>query len=65
MSDIICIKCKAANTDDAYVCSNCEISLVVGKLTSLGKGVLPKGFVWELRPKKITVGTKRAGRMDC
>lgn len=56
MDNVICLFCRASNTPDAYFCSNCERSLVVAKLTSLGTGVLTKGFVWEMRPKEITLG---------
>lgn len=56
MDDITCPQCKALNQADAYACSNCKNSLVVGKLTSVGMGVLPKGFVWELRPTQQTLG---------
>lgn len=54
--DVQCLFCHATNPEDAYYCSNCERSLIVGKLTSLGTGVLTKGFVWELRPRHHTMG---------
>jgi hypothetical protein len=56
MQEVPCPFCHAANAPDVSVCANCQRSLVVGKLTSLGTGVLPKGFVWEMRPATITLG---------
>ncbi len=54
--EVQCLFCEAVNAEDAYYCSNCERSLIVGKLTSLGTGILTKGFVWELRPTNHTMG---------
>ena len=56
MADVICLFCRTTNAADAFFCSNCERSLIVGRLTSLGTGVLTKGFVWELRPTNLTLG---------
>jgi hypothetical protein len=56
MEDIACPSCKTVNPNDAFVCQNCQVSLVIGKLTSNGKGVLPKGFVLEMRNKELTLG---------
>lgn len=56
MDDVICLFCRTSNSPDAYFCANCERSLVVAKLTSMGTGVLTKGFVWEFRPKTLTMG---------
>ncbi|RMD78649.1 MAG: GAF domain-containing protein [Lentisphaerae bacterium] len=54
--DVRCLYCDTINSEDAYYCSNCERSLIVGKLTSLGTGVLTKGFTYELRPTSHTLG---------
>ncbi|MCJ8328899.1 MAG: FHA domain-containing protein [Lentisphaeria bacterium] len=56
MQDVICPFCQATNPRDGYICDNCERSLIVGKLTSLGRGVLTKGLVWDLRPCSHTMG---------
>lgn len=56
MQDVVCPYCRANNAPDALFCSNCEQSLIVGKLTSLGTGVLTKGYVWELRPTDQYLG---------
>ena len=56
MDDITCLYCHTANPADAVFCSNCERSLVVGRLTSLGTGVLTKGFMWDMRPTIQTLG---------
>ncbi len=56
MSDVVCLFCRTANPEDSFFCNNCQRSLIVGKLTSLGTGVLTKGFVWELRPTNQTMG---------
>ncbi len=56
MDDITCPQCKAMNQPDADSCNDCDSSLLVGKLTSLGMGVLPKGFVWEMRPGDLSLG---------
>ncbi|MFM1550515.1 MAG: GAF domain-containing protein [Lentisphaeria bacterium] len=56
MDDIACPQCKAINQPDAENCNDCDSSLLVGKLTSLGIGVLPKGFVWEMRPGDLSLG---------
>lgn len=56
MDDITCPQCKALNQPDADSCNDCDSSLLVGKLTSLGIGVLPKGFVWEMRPGDLSLG---------
>ncbi len=56
MNDVVCLFCRTANPEDAFFCNNCQRSLIVGKLTSLGTGVLTKGFVWELRPTNQTMG---------
>lgn len=60
MDDVICLFCRTPNSPDAFFCGNCERSLVVGTLTSLGTGVMTKGFVWELRPKELSVGRQVA-----
>jgi GAF domain-containing protein len=41
---------------DQNECVKCHTSLVAGRLTSLGKGILPSGFVWELHCKDVTLG---------
>lgn len=56
MDQVVCLFCDAPNSPEAYYCGNCERSLVVGKLASLGTGVLPKGFTWDLRPKEMSLG---------
>jgi hypothetical protein len=56
MEDITCPQCKTLNQPDADSCNDCDSSLLVGKLTSLGIGVLPKGFVWEMRPGDLSLG---------
>ncbi|HCN07873.1 MAG TPA: hypothetical protein DIT01_08060 [Lentisphaeria bacterium] len=56
MDDITCPQCKTLNQPDADSCNDCDSSLLVGKLTSLGIGVLPKGFVWEMRPGDLSLG---------
>ena len=56
MDDITCPRCKALNQPNADSCNDCDSSLLVGKLTSVGMGVLPKGLVWELRPGDLSLG---------
>jgi len=56
MDDITCPRCKALNQPNADSCNDCDSSLLVGKLTSVGMGVLPKGLVWDLRPGDLSLG---------
>ena len=54
--DVTCVFCRTTNSSEAYYCANCQRSLIVGKLTSMGTGVLTKGLVWDLRPGRQTLG---------
>ncbi len=54
--DIKCIFCHATNPEDAYFCNSCENSLIVGKMTSNGTGIITRGFTWELRPRDHSLG---------
>jgi hypothetical protein len=54
--DIKCIFCHAQNPEDAYFCNSCENSLIVGKMTSNGTGIITRGFTWELRPRDHSLG---------
>lgn len=55
-SEVVCPHCQAANPPDTNFCVHCQRNLIVGKLTSLGTGVLTKGFAWEMRPRLRTLG---------
>jgi hypothetical protein len=48
--EVKCVFCDEPNPGDAHYCHKCENSLIIGKLTSNGTGVLSKGFSWEIRP---------------
>ncbi|MFT5128539.1 MAG: hypothetical protein ACI8W8_002150 [Rhodothermales bacterium] len=51
-----CPRCDAANPDESFVCIGCGGSLIVGRLTSQGAGVLGKGRVLEMQARDLTLG---------
>jgi hypothetical protein len=51
-----CPRCAVENPDESFVCTDCGGSLIVGRLTSQGSGVLGKGRVLEMQARDLNLG---------
>ena len=51
-----CPRCNAENPEESFVCTDCGGSLIVGRLTSQGAGVLSKGRVLEMQARDLNLG---------
>ena len=56
MKRLMCRACNGANLPEAFVCVQCGESLVIGRLVSLGNGVLARGAVFEVRSTDFAIG---------
>jgi hypothetical protein len=53
-----CPSCDAPNSINTLNCAQCDASLIVGRLESLGSGYVSAGHVFALRARDYTVGTQ-------
>jgi hypothetical protein len=58
-----CPRCDAENPDESFVCVGCGGSLIVGRLTSQGAGVLGKGRVLEMQARDLNLGRAKGSEL--
>jgi hypothetical protein len=57
---VACPQCQKPNLDEMFTCRFCGAGLVIGKLVSRGKGLIPSGHIFALKSKDYVIGTMLA-----